>query len=80
MRTKIVKWGNSLGLRIPRAFAEEVQVSEGSAVDLGFENGQLVIRVIENNPVTLEELLAGVTSDNQHGEVDTGGAVGGEVW
>ncbi len=80
MRTKIVKWGNSLGLRIPRAFAEEVQVSEGSAVDLGFENGQLVIRVIENKLVALEELLAGVTSDNQHGEVDTGGAVGGEVW
>ena len=80
MRTKIVKWGNSLGLRIPRSFAEEVQVSEGSAVDLGLENGQLVIRVIEAKPVTLEELLAGVTSENQHGEVDTGGAVGGEVW
>jgi antitoxin MazE len=80
MRTKIVKWGNSLGLRIPKSFAEEVQVSEGSAVDLGLENGQLVIRVIEAKPVTLEELLAGVTPENQHGEVDTGGSVGGEVW
>lgn len=80
MRTKIVKWGNSLGLRIPRSFAEEVRVSEGSTVDLGLENGRLVIRVIEAKPIALEELLAGVTAENLHGEVDSGGAVGGEVW
>ena len=42
MRTKIVKWGNSLGLRIPKSFAEEVRVSEGSAVDLTMEDGRLV--------------------------------------
>lgn len=80
MRTKIVKWGNSLGLRIPKSFAEEVLVSEGSAVDLGIENGLLVIRVIEARPVALEDLLAGVTAENRHGEVDAGDAVGGEVW
>ena len=80
MRTKIVKWGNSLGLRIPKSFAEEVQVSEGSTVDLGLENGLLVIRVIEARSIALEDLLAGVTAENRHGEVDTGNAAGGEVW
>lgn len=80
MRTKIVKWGNSLGLRIPRAFADEVRVSEGSTVDLGLEDGRLVIRVIETKPISLEGLLAEITAENLHGEVDTGGAVGGEVW
>lgn len=80
MRTKIVKWGNSLGLRIPKSFAQEVLMSEGSAVDLGIENGLLIIRVIEARPVALEDLLAGVTAENRHGEVDTGDAVGGEVW
>jgi antitoxin MazE len=80
VRTKIVKWGNSLGLRIPRSFAEEVRVSEGSVVDLGLENGHLVIRVIEANPIALEELLAGITAENLHLEVGTGGATGGEVW
>jgi antitoxin MazE len=80
MRTKIVKWGNSLGLRIPRSFAEDARVGEGSIVDLGLENGQLVIRVIEPRPMALEELLASVNAGNLHGEVDTGGVVGGEVW
>jgi antitoxin MazE len=77
---KIVKWGNSLGLRIPKSFAEEVQVSDGSTVDLGIENGSLVIRVVEGRPIVLDELLAGVTAENRHGEVDTGSAAGGEVW
>ncbi len=80
MLTRVVKWGNSLGLRIPRAFAEEVQVSEGSTVDLKLENGQLVIRVVDARPFTLEALLAGVTAENLHGETDTGTGVGGEVW
>ena len=80
MRTKIVKWGNSLGLRIPKSFAEEVRVSEGSTVDLKIEDSQLVVRVIESLPTLLDDLLAGVTTDNIHGETDTGDAVGGEVW
>jgi len=38
MQTKIQKWGNSLGLRIPRSFAAEAQVAEGATVDLSVEN------------------------------------------
>ena len=80
MRTKVVKWGNSLGLRIPKAFAEEVRVSEGSVVDLSMEDGQLVIRVASQPWMDLEDLLAGVTASNLHREIDTGDAVGGEAW
>ena len=80
MRTKVVKWGNSLGLRIPKSFAEEVRVSEGSVVDLTMEDGQLVIRVASTSTIDLEDLLAGVTESNLHSEVDTGDAVGGEHW
>ena len=80
MRTKIVKWGNSLGLRIPKSFAEEVRVSEGSAVDLTMEDGRLVIRAAPESGPSLEDLLAGITDSNLHGETDTGDAVGGENW
>lgn len=64
MLTKIVKWGNSLGLRIPKSFAEEVQVAEGSTVDLKMENGQLIVRAVQSPRPTLEELLEAVTADN----------------
>lgn len=71
MRTKIVRWGNSLGLRIPKSFAEEVKVREGSTVDLGLERGRLVVRGIEGEQPTLDELLAEVTEDNLHGEIES---------
>jgi len=80
MRTKIVKWGNSLGLRIPKAFAEEVGVAAGSVVDLSMEDGNLVIRVTQPDEIYLEDLLDGITEDNLHGEIDTGEAVGSEHW
>lgn len=80
MRTKIVKWGNSLGLRIPKSFAEEVEVGDGSTVELTMENGNLVIRVATELEFTLDSLLGGITDENLHSEVDTGGSVGGEAW
>ena len=80
MRTKVVKWGNSLGLRIPKRFAEEVRVSDGTPVDLSLEDGQLVIRVAPPESIPLSDLLAGITDSNIHGAVETGDPVGGENW
>ena len=80
MKSRITKWGNSLGLRIPRALAREMEMDEGSAVDLSLKKGSLVVRVLQEDQVDLEYLLAQVTEENRHGETDTGGAVGGESW
>ncbi len=80
MQTKIQKWGNSLGLRIPRSFAAETQVEEGSTVDLSVENGRLVVRPVRARKYLLRELLKGISAQNLHGEVPTGGAVGRESW
>ena len=38
------------------------------------------IRQRRKLPYTLEELLAQMTDDNSHAEIDTGPAVGSEVW
>lgn len=80
METKIQKWGNSLGLRIPRSFAAEAQVEEGASVDLSVENGQLLVRPLRNRKYSLNALLRKVSRRNLHGEISTGGAVGREVW
>jgi antitoxin MazE len=79
MQTKIRKWGNSLGLRIPRSFALEARVAEGSTVDLSVENGRLQVRPIRPAYV-LGALLRKVSRRNLHGEVPTGSPVGREVW
>lgn len=80
MQTKIQKWGNSLGLRIPRAFATEAQVEEGATVDLSLENGRLMVRPLRVRKHSLKLLLRKVSRRNLHGEVSTGSAVGREVW
>ena len=80
MQTKIQKWGNSLGLRIPKSFAEEAGVEAGSLVDLSIEDGHLLIRPVRRPRIKLTSLLRKITSKNLHKEVRTGDAVGKEVW
>jgi antitoxin MazE len=80
MQAKIQKWGNSLGLRIPRSFAAEAQVEEGSMVDLSVENGSLLVRPLRARKYTLSALLKKVKPRNLHGEVATGEPAGREAW
>jgi antitoxin MazE len=80
MLTKIQKWGNSLGLRIPKSFAKQTGVRAGSTVDISIDDGRLVIRAIKKGPYKLEDLLSGVDKDNLHDEIETGDAVGREAW
>ena len=80
MVTKIQKWGNSLGLRIPKSFAREAKIEEGSAVDLSLEKDRLVIKPIRVTQYKLSELLSKVTEDNRHEEILMGDVSGKEVW
>jgi len=80
MVTKIQKWGNSLGLRIPKTFAKEAGVEEGSAVDIFLEEDRLVIRPLRTSKYQLSDLLSKVREDNLHEEISTGDAVGSEAW
>ena len=80
MQTKIQRWGNSLGLRIPRSFAQEAGVEAGSEVDLSVQDGDLVVKPARRRTYQLKDLLRRVTAKNLHGEVDTGRPVGKEIW
>jgi antitoxin MazE len=80
MLTKVQKWGNSLGLRIPKSFAEEASVEEGSTVDLSVSNGELLIRPVHSKNYELKELLSEVCEENIHSEVSTGDPQGREGW
>ena len=79
MQARIQKWGNSLAVRIPKPFALEVGLEQNSLVAVSIEEGKLLLEPIKPS-YSLEELLAGVTKNNMHHEVETGPAVGNEVW
>lgn len=80
MTTKIQRWGNSLALRIPKAFAEDAHLSSGAVVNLAVTHGRLVIEPSSHPKYSLAQLLKRVTKNNLHSEVDTGAPQGREVW
>jgi antitoxin MazE len=80
MKTRIQKWGNSLALRIPKSFAVEVGLEKDVPVEVSLINGKLVITPMSELEFTLDELLAQVTEQNLHQEVETGTALGSEIW
>jgi antitoxin MazE len=79
MITRVRKWGNSLGLRIPKSFAKEARIELSSEVDLALTQGRLVIIPIRRKTLTLKDLLGRVTRKNLHGEVDAGRPAGREL-
>jgi len=79
MQTQIGKWGNSLAVRIPGTYAQDLQLKEGMELDVSVVEGGLLLRP-RRRGYTLEELVARITPENRHGETDWGEAVGREAW
>jgi antitoxin MazE len=80
MLTKVQKWGNSIALRIPKSFADEIRIAADSPVELTIEAGKLIVVPVGPEAYSLEELLAGVTPENIHAEIEWGEPVGDEAW
>lgn len=80
MRVQVQKWGNSLALRIPKPFAQDAAVKEGTVVDVSVSEGKLVVVPVRKKTMTLKQLLTRVHRGNLHGEVDSGPPVGREAW
>ena len=80
MRSHVRKWGNSLAVRIPKPFAAELHLEQESVVELSLVRGSLVVSPATEPAITLAALLSEVTDENLQREIDTGPAVGSEVW
>ena len=78
MQVIVKKWGNSASVRIPTSVMEAVHLGLGDAVDVREESGRIVIEPVRRPEYRLDQLLAGITPQNLHSEVDFGPAVGKE--
>jgi antitoxin MazE len=79
MRTQIRKWGNSLAVRLPAAYAKDLSLAEGMEVEVSVVSGGLLLRP-DQKEHSLEELVAQITPENVHEETDWGPAIGRESW
>lgn len=80
MHATIQKWGNSLALRIPKAFGKELGVTESTQVEISIDKSALIVRPKKAKKPVLKELLAMINEKNRHVAIETGPAVGKEVW
>jgi antitoxin MazE len=80
MRATIQKWGNSLALRIPRAFSRELGIAEATSVEMRVAKSTLIIKTKPAKKPELRKLVAKINEGNRHETVETGAAVGKEVW
>jgi antitoxin MazE len=62
-------WGNSLALRIPKSFAQEIMLSDKSVVEIRVVQGKIVVASVPEPEITLEKLLSDVNERNLHREV-----------
>lgn len=76
MQIHVTKWGNSLGVRIPRALANKIGIHEGTPVDVSIQDQQIMI----TKGLSLQSLLSQVTSENIHKETSWGPTCGEEAW
>lgn len=79
MATTVKKWGNSLGIRIPKAVAEQVDLRDGSAVEVVAAGGVLTVRPLRRRRHTLKALLAKAKGASPHRHVHRDGPVGREL-
>ena len=79
MKTQMVKWGNSLAVRIPKAVLEEARLKEGDALEIeAAAEGRVELRRPTKIP-TLAQLVSQITPENRFAEIRIGGEVGKEV-
>jgi antitoxin MazE len=80
METKIQKWGNSLGVRLPKSVTKSHSLEDGSLVRVSTNNEKIVIERVRVEKPTLEDLVGRITDLNMHGETIWGKPQGSEVW
>lgn len=78
MSTKIQKWGNSLGIRIPKTVLEKMNLSENSDVEVEHKNGTIIIFPAKKQ-YSLDDLVRLISKENLHQEEDFK-VEGDEVW
>lgn len=78
MRVTVKKWGNSASVRIPASVMEAAKVRLDQAVDVREERGRIIIEPVRAPAVDLDLLIAGITDENRHAEIDSGEALGKE--
>ena len=80
MISKVIKWGNSLALRLPKAYTKELNLNENSPVEINSDKKKITITPVELKKYDSKELFSRISEENIHKEIETGIPQGKEIW
>jgi len=72
----VTKWGNSLGVRIPQAYAAQIGFKENTQISMEMTSDSIVLK---KRGMSLDELLSDITPNNRHELIDFGADCGKEI-
>jgi antitoxin MazE len=79
MKTQMVKWGNSLAVRIPKVVVSEAKLKEGDALEIEAPaEGRIELHRLTKIP-TLAQLVSQITPENRYAEISVGSELGKEI-
>lgn len=78
MKAQMVKWGNSLAVRIPKPVARQARLKEGDPIEIEAVDGRVELRRASRMP-TLAQLVSRITPENRYEEISTTAEVGREA-
>ena len=79
MVIQVKKWGNSLGIRIPQAIANQINIQDGSRINLVLKNNKIELTPAVSEEYRLNDLIALMSETNLHNEISTGLPQGKEI-
>ena len=78
MAVTVRKWGNSLGVRIPKNILDSLHIISGSKLDITVVEQEIIIK---NHRSELDILLDSMNDSNRHDEIfKEGDKRGNEIW
>lgn len=80
MEIKVKKWGNSLGLRIPQAIANQINIQDGSRINLVLKNNKIELIPVASEEYRLNDLVELISESNLHKDISSGQPQGKEIW
>ena len=75
---RLAKWGNSIGVRIPKHVVKALGLAAGHSLKIRIEGNCIVFCPIRK--YSLVELVSKITDENKHEEIDWGSDEGAERW
>ena len=79
MQAQVLKWGNSLAIRIPKPIADDAHLQLGDPLEIAVAaDGAVQMHRVGEIP-TLAQLVAQITPENRYPEVSLGPEIGREA-